>query len=180
MTVLPASDHEDLALHQAAVAGPQSHRRRARAESQPAADESTREGSHARILRKLARRISEASRLEACTSRTVNPLMMPLLAQADHMIRLIRDKVGSGWVVWGKSVDYFLAPHPSKSTFQPWDAGSEDAVSAIRELAKDASFWKGLSTHYSMENTSDVILQDNLCCVKSICECYQKASEHVH
>ena len=41
--------------------------------------------------------------------------------------------------MWGKTVDCFLAPHPTTSTFQPWDAGSDEAISAIRELAKDAS-----------------------------------------
>ena len=67
-------------------------------------------------------------------------------------------------------MDCFLVPDPKKSTFQPWDAGCDEVVSAFRTVAKDPEFWKSLSTHYSAENNSDVILQDNLCCVKSICK----------
>ncbi|KAI0639143.1 hypothetical protein C8Q77DRAFT_1152142 [Trametes polyzona] len=107
-----------------------------------------------------------------CTRETfenaLNEYRTPLDLARAREEPLIRDKVGSGWLVWGKTVDCFLAPHPTKSTFQPWDAGSDEAISVIRELAKDSSFWKKLSTHYSAENSSDVILQDNLCCIKSI------------
>ena len=67
-------------------------------------------------------------------------------------------------------MDCFLVAHASKSTFQPWDASSDDVVMTIRTMAKDPAFWKKLSTHYSAENNSDVVLQDNLCFVKSICE----------
>ncbi|KAI0336090.1 hypothetical protein GY45DRAFT_1316150 [Cubamyces sp. BRFM 1775] len=102
------------------------------------------------------------------TERALRDYRTPLDLTRAHQEPLIRDKISSGWLVCGKTADYFLAPHPTKSTFQPWDAGSDDAVSAIRAIATDAAFWKKLSTHYSTENSSDVILQDNLCCVKSI------------
>ncbi|KAI0757264.1 hypothetical protein C8Q80DRAFT_1132754 [Daedaleopsis nitida] len=81
---------------------------------------------------------------------------------------LIRDKLDSGWIAWKTTTDCFLAPHPTQSTFQPWDAGSGDVVSMVRSVTTDSVFWKKLSTHYSAENNSDVIMQDNLCFVKSI------------
>ncbi|KAI0651592.1 hypothetical protein C8Q79DRAFT_934115 [Trametes meyenii] len=102
------------------------------------------------------------------SERALEDYRKPLVLERASQEPLIRDKVGSGWVVWDKTADFFLAPHPTKSTFQPWDGDSSEAVSAVREIAQDASFWKQLSTHYSAENNSDVILQDNLCCVKSI------------
>ena len=83
---------------------------------------------------------------------------------------MIRDKLDSGWIAWGSTIDGFLAPHPTKSTFQPWDASSDEVLTTLRSTTKDPSFWKKLSTHYSAENNSDVIVQDNLCFVKSICE----------
>lgn len=90
--------------------------------------------------------------------------------------RLIRDKLESGWIAWKSTTDCFLAPHATKSTFQPWDAGSDDVVSMVRSVTTDPSFWKKLSTHYSAENSSDVIMQDNMCFVKSICEPAAKRS----
>ena len=83
---------------------------------------------------------------------------------------LLRDKLGTGWIAWTSTTDCFLVPHATKSTFQPWDPGCDEIVSAVRSIVKEPPFWKDLSTHYSAENNSDVILQDNLCCVKSICE----------
>ncbi|KAI0374438.1 hypothetical protein BV20DRAFT_1049238 [Pilatotrama ljubarskyi] len=102
------------------------------------------------------------------SERLLNEYRKPLDLKRAQEEPMLRDKIGSGWVVWDKTADFFLAPHPSKSTFLPWDTGCDEAVTAIREIAKDTSFWKKLSTHYSAENNSDVILQDNLCCVKSI------------
>lgn len=67
-------------------------------------------------------------------------------------------------------MDSFLVPDETKSTFQPWNPDCDEVVSTFRTVAKDPSFWKKLSTHYSAENNSDAILQDNLCCVKSICK----------
>ncbi|KAH9921997.1 uncharacterized protein BXZ73DRAFT_91690 [Epithele typhae] len=81
---------------------------------------------------------------------------------------LLRDKLGSGWIAWSSTIDCFLVPHQTKSTFQPWEPNSEHVVAAIRSAAKDSAFWKKLSTHYSAENNSDVVVQDNLCTVKSI------------
>ena len=89
---------------------------------------------------------------------------------------MIRDKLESGWIAFGKTIDSFLLPHPTKSTFQPWDAGSDTVVSTIRSITTTSSFWEKLSTHYSAENNSDVILQDNLCFVKSICESYRPSN----
>ncbi len=83
---------------------------------------------------------------------------------------MLRDKLGSGWIALGKTIDSFLVPHPTKSTFQPWDASSDEPVSTIRSITTASSFWEKLSTHYSAENHSEVVLQDNVCLVKSICE----------
>ncbi|KAI0359128.1 hypothetical protein OH77DRAFT_1473765 [Trametes cingulata] len=102
------------------------------------------------------------------SEQLLNEYRKPLDLGRAHEQPMLRDKIGSGWLVWDKTADYFLAPHPTKSTFLPWDTGCDEAVSAIREITKEPSFWKKLSTHYSAENNSDVILQDNLCCVKSI------------
>ena len=67
-------------------------------------------------------------------------------------------------------MDAYLAPEPDQYPLPPWDKDSEEAVSVIRELANKTSFWKELSTHYSAENNAEVIVQDDVSCVKSICE----------
>lgn len=86
------------------------------------------------------------------------------------MCRLLHDKIYGGWLAWTKTNDSFLAPDPIKSTYQPWDDASEDAVNTIRTIVTSPAFWEKLATHYSAENHSDVISQDNASCVKSICE----------
>ncbi|KAI0828367.1 hypothetical protein BC628DRAFT_1417934 [Trametes gibbosa] len=116
----------------------------------------------------LRRKVPVREQTREFFERSLSEYRKPLDLERAQQEPLIRDKPGSGWLVFDKTIDCFLAPDPTKSTFQPWDADSEDAVSAIRATATDCSFWKKLSTHYAMENSSDVILQDNLCCVKSI------------
>ncbi|GBE78103.1 hypothetical protein SCP_0109850 [Sparassis crispa] len=81
---------------------------------------------------------------------------------------IFRDKISSGWLAWNETFDCFLAPSSTKSTFQPWEEGSEEAVAAVRDIVKDPSYWKKLSAHYSAENHNEVISQDNASCVKSI------------
>ena len=78
--------------------------------------------------------------------------------------------MSGGWLVWPESYPAFLAPDATKFALTPWDEGSQAAVDALREVATDAEFWKNLSTHYSSENNSEVCVQDNMSCVKSICE----------
>ncbi|KAL7285721.1 hypothetical protein ACG7TL_000826 [Trametes sanguinea] len=116
----------------------------------------------------LRRKVPVTDFSRGSTERALQQYRKPLDLDRARQEPLIRDKIGSGWLAWDKTVDYFLAPDPLKSTFQPWSGGSDEAVEAIRALASQSSFWKGLSTHYATESSSDVILQDNLCCVKSI------------
>ncbi|RPD81724.1 hypothetical protein L226DRAFT_527984 [Lentinus tigrinus ALCF2SS1-7] len=93
---------------------------------------------------------------------------VPLDIERARAEPMIRDKLESGWIAFGKTIDAFRMPHATKSTFLPWDAGSDEVISVIRSITTTSSFWEKLSTHYSAENNSDVVLQDNLCFVKSI------------
>ena len=72
--------------------------------------------------------------------------------------------------MWRETVSLYLSPHVSESTFEPWEAASEDAIQAIREIATDPEYWECLSIYYSEENLETLITQDNAACVKSICE----------
>ncbi|KAF8807238.1 hypothetical protein BYT27DRAFT_7232792 [Phlegmacium glaucopus] len=78
------------------------------------------------------------------------------------------DKDPPGWLVWRATVSLYLSPHSSKSTFEPWEAASEDSIQAIREMTTDPKYWENLSTYYSEENHETTITQDNVSCVKSI------------
>lgn len=83
---------------------------------------------------------------------------------------MLRDKIKSGWIAWSRTIDCFLAPHSTDPTFPEWDKNSSDALSTLRDIATKPDFWNKLSVHYSSENHSDVITQDNVSCVKSICK----------
>jgi proteasome activator subunit 4 len=83
--------------------------------------------------------------------------------------RIFYDKNPPGWLVWNNSVALFMLPHASESTFL-WESASEDAIQAIREITTGSKYWENLSTYYSEENHETTIIQDNVSCVKSICE----------
>lgn len=72
--------------------------------------------------------------------------------------------------MWQETVSLYLSPHSSKSTFEPWEAASQDAVQAIREMTTDPEYWENISTYYSEENHETTMTQDNVSCIKSICE----------
>lgn len=80
--------------------------------------------------------------------------------------------MSSGWLVWPETYPAFLAPDSTQFSPPSWEAGSQEALKALREVTLKPSFWKDLSTHYSSENHSDVCVQDNISCVKSICELF--------
>ena len=61
-------------------------------------------------------------------------------------------------------------PDVVKSTYQPWEAASQEAVKAVRELATTKQFWEDLVTYYGEENHESTVVQDNIATVKSICE----------
>ena len=83
--------------------------------------------------------------------------------------RYYQDKPTSGWLVWDTTADFFLSPDKKKSTFQPWESASLDAVNAIKNVVKRREYWERLATHYAEENNNDTVTQDNIAAVKSIC-----------
>lgn len=88
----------------------------------------------------------------------------------NSLYSLFLDREPPGWVAWTDSIALYVLPSATKSTFQPWDPTSNDALEALRETAMDSSYWEKLAGHYSEENHETVITQDNVSCVKSICE----------
>lgn len=102
------------------------------------------------------------------TSQWMAEFKVPVDTQRAQREPMIRDKISSGWIAWKDTTDYFLLPDTHHSTFPSWEEESQPAVSAIRTMVTDESYWKNLSTHYSAENHSDDISQDNASCVKSI------------
>jgi len=72
--------------------------------------------------------------------------------------------------VWNDTVSLYTLPHASRSTFQPWEPRSADAVQAIREITTDPEYWVNMSTYYSEENQETTIIQDNVSVVKSVCK----------
>ncbi|KAI0961190.1 hypothetical protein AcV7_000358 [Taiwanofungus camphoratus] len=116
----------------------------------------------------LRRKVPILHPTHAFTSAWLAEFKNPLALETAGREPLLHDKIYGGWLAWTKTNDSFLAPDPIKSTYQPWDDASEDAVNTIRTIVTSPAFWEKLATHYSAENHSDVISQDNASCVKSI------------
>lgn len=83
---------------------------------------------------------------------------------------MIRDKIGSGWLAWTDGYDAFLAPQPDIHALLPWKEDCQEIVELLRETSMTTRFWEKLSVHYSSENNSEVVSQDNMSSVKSICK----------
>ncbi|KAI0257360.1 hypothetical protein BJV78DRAFT_1277900 [Lactifluus subvellereus] len=89
------------------------------------------------------------------------------LVNAGSNTILVED-VNSGWLAWQNSITAYACPHISKSSLTPWDPESQAAISVVRDAARDPSFWKNLSTHFSSETHSEVVSSDNVASIKSI------------
>lgn len=86
------------------------------------------------------------------------------------LCRIYYDKNPPGWLVWNDTVSLYTLPQTSRSTFQPWEQASADAVQAVREVTTDPEYWENMSMYYSEENHETTIIQDNVSFVKSICK----------
>ena len=73
-------------------------------------------------------------------------------------------------MAWPQTVTLYRLPDPEKSTFAPWDESSQATLEVVRELALDPEYWKKVKVYFSEENHETVIIQDNVSCIKSICE----------
>lgn len=104
--------------------------------------------------------------LESRSSSTTIPL--PLILT--RTIRSFWDKTTQGWLAWSDELELYRQPHPTRSTFLPWEKPSEAAVASARDVVTESTFWKKLSTHFAEENNEVVVSQDNMSCVKSICK----------
>ena len=92
-----------------------------------------------------------------------------VIRKHNMLFSIFFDKDPPGWICWDGSIELYQAPDGTKSTFQPWETCSQDAITAFREWAMDPSSWEQLAGYYSEENLETVITQDNVSCVKSIC-----------
>ncbi|KAH9487110.1 Proteasome activator complex subunit 4 [Psilocybe cubensis] len=102
------------------------------------------------------------------TQDFLNNFKVPVdIHQADRT-PLFFDKTPPGWLVWDKTISLYILPRPSKSTFQPWEAGSADAIQAVREMVLRKEYWEDVAIYYSEENHETTITQDNVSTVKSI------------
>lgn len=85
--------------------------------------------------------------------------------------RVFQDKIEVGWLAWPPVLRMYQYPLDAASAFQPWDSQSQDAVRAIRETVVDERYWRELASQLAEENQVEVVTQDNISNVKSICMC---------
>lgn len=79
------------------------------------------------------------------------------------------DRMKTGWLVWSKKDERYLAP-PLKGSVYQWEQASEDAIDALRSVCSDADFWRSLSTHFAEENNQESLTMDHISATKSICK----------
>lgn len=96
-------------------------------------------------------------------------LKTQLPLQRVDLRRLFQDKPAGGWVAWGSDIALYASPAQEKSSFQPWEPTSQQALESVRAIVLEEDFWERLSDHYAEENHQESTTLDNISCVKSIC-----------
>ncbi|KAJ7225820.1 hypothetical protein GGX14DRAFT_422501 [Mycena pura] len=110
------------------------------------------------------------------TRKILNTYVVPLEISSVNQDPVFLDKdPAPGWVTWGDSVTFYKPPHPTSSTFQPWESSSEAAIATIRGISLDPEFWNQLATYFSEENNEMTIIIDNVSYVKSIFQVLEDA-----
>ena len=76
----------------------------------------------------------------------------------------------TGWLAWDKSIAVYHGADLKEPGFRKWDEGSQAAITAVREVVLNKKFWEKLAVHYTSENQSSQLAQDNVSTVKSLCK----------
>jgi proteasome activator subunit 4 len=87
-----------------------------------------------------------------------------------RVIRILLETVHSGWLAWSDTTSFLLPPTSTTPVSYDYPEG-RPALEVFRKEVMQSSFWEKLVKHYTSENHSEVIIQDNASCVKSICQC---------
>jgi proteasome activator subunit 4 len=82
---------------------------------------------------------------------------------------MLCEKIKSGWLAWAPSMELFVVPQGMASLEDSWESSHRNNVTIYKEHAADPKFWKALAKHFTAENHAQVISQDHVSCVKSIC-----------
>jgi proteasome activator subunit 4 len=85
-------------------------------------------------------------------------------------LRIYFERTLTGWLVWDKAIGVYQGADLKEPAFQRWDKGSQAAISAVREVVRNKKFWEKLAVHYTSENQSSQLAQDNISTVKSLCK----------
>lgn len=76
----------------------------------------------------------------------------------------------TGWLAWDTAIAVYHGADLKEPAIQKWDEGSQAAISAVREVVRSKKFWEKLAVHYTSENQSSQLAQDNISTVKSLCK----------
>ena len=85
-------------------------------------------------------------------------------------LRTYFERTLTGWLVWDNAIGVYQGADLTEPAFQTWDEGSQAAISAVREVVRSKKFWEKLAVHYTSENQSSQLAQDNISTVKSLCK----------
>ncbi|GAA6008845.1 hypothetical protein JCM10207_001745 [Rhodosporidiobolus poonsookiae] len=86
----------------------------------------------------------------------------------------LMDKSGTGWLVWGDSVEYYAVPPEEGSVFD-WDPSSADTLQQIRGIVMQQAWWDTFIQHLSMEKSIDYLAADVCMLVKSVFQVFEDA-----
>lgn len=85
----------------------------------------------------------------------------------------LRDKSSTGWLVWGREVEYYAVPPETEEPIV-WDPSSKAAIDAVRQVISDMGWWESFFRHLSQEKDRDYISAESVSLVKStfqVCCC---------
>ena len=62
----------------------------------------------------------------------------------------------TGWLVWGKEVDFYAVPSLHEPAFV-WEAESAPAIEVIRSVIMQSSWWEDFIKHLAQEHARDYL-----------------------
>ncbi|KAF9785996.1 hypothetical protein BJ322DRAFT_1005050 [Thelephora terrestris] len=102
------------------------------------------------------------------TSQHLADLKTPVSLKDASGMPIYFERTLTGWLVWDKSIGVYDGADLKEPAVQKWEEGSQPAISAVQEVVQDKKFWEKLAVHYTSENQTSQLVQDNVSTVKSL------------
>jgi len=132
-----------------------------------------------RVMEKNKNPLKETIRIDNHSHELTNQFLadykVPIELEDTVAKPVFSERFSGGWLVWGSEMTRYAGPDMTKSTFQPLEKESEEAIAILKQLTTSSKYWEKLATHFTSESHASAVVQDNISAVKSIFQLLEDA-----